>query len=293
MARYARFLTGYWRDPEIRPLSADARLLYAWSFSNEGCRVSGLYAMDLEVAFFETGLNGSRGLKAWQELLSHRKTDGAPLVEWDEKASVLWVRGRFKIESRTRPGKRPSSKIVLCAIRECFELPKTPLIERFRVKYAATLKGFRWGTDRVSARAEPRRNSSTSSTAKTRPIPKGGEGIAALEGEPGDSRGDGGPPGRSSGKRRHHQLDTSDRAIAEAQHRKAELAEAIRELPSAVAEPLLQSLRGCRVLGVYADSRRPVFRAPAATRAKLKHGLAHELGPQFAAKVIIESEGRV
>lgn len=298
MARYAKFLTGFWRDPEIAGLSAEARLLYIWTFANESCRVSGLYPLDLRSAFYETRLE-KRGAATWKELLAYRKSDGLPLIEYDPKTGVAWVRGRFKIESRCRPSRRPSIKIVVAAIRECLELPHNPLIPLFREKYQVVLKGFAWGMDRVSAVAKPRSSTSTSPSTIPKPKPRMRSSRDLVEDSP--KRHDRGPGTESrsrstsgskksgrGGKKEGSEIDASDVGRAEGQHRKVELyTHVFDELGRTNGAEILKAIEGCRVLGVYRDTRRPIFEATREHRDRLKVGLLQHFGPSYAAKVVV------
>lgn len=293
MARWAKFLTGFWRDPEVGGLSPEARLLYVWCFTNESCRVSGLYLVSPETAGSETRLE-NRGPAAWKELLAYRKSDGQPLVEYSPSSGVLWVRGKFKIETRTRSvNRKPSAKIILAALRELHELPSNPLEARFRKKYAKLLKGY--PRDRVSPRDQPRRSSSSS----TKPIPntKTG-GVASMVGssQPAHSTDPGArPPADGSrkpgrgGKRKASEIDSSEQGRAECQHRKVELYTRIYEdLGRHTGEKLLHALESARIVGVYQDTRRPVFEAERYVRDTIKAGLIEHYGPRFAAQVVVQ-----
>ena len=55
--------------------------------------------------------------------------------------------GKFKQETKTRPGVEPSTKTIAAAVREVHDLPHSPLHEAFRCKYKHLLKGHRWGID--------------------------------------------------------------------------------------------------------------------------------------------------
>lgn len=298
MARYAKFLSGFWRDPEVAGLSLEAKALYIWAFTNESCRVSGLYQLSLSVAFNETRLK-ARGPAAWREVLRYRKSDRQALVEYDQVSGVVWVRGRFKIETRCRLGRNPSGKILTAAIRECHELPKNPLVVRFRQKYAVILKGHPWGSDRVSTPGGPIRSTSTSSKRSRKPIPnpkKGGEpnaeGSAGVDGD----RGVGSRPSaagvgssRRGGKGKNNAVDESVDGVAEAQHRKVELyTRVFEELGREAGAEILAAIEGCRIVGVFHDSRRPIFEATRSHREILKAGLLEHFGPTFAAKVVVQ-----
>ena len=139
MGRYAKVKTFIWKDPDIRRLPYQQRYLYLWCFTNEACGISGMYALDLDVARFETGLKGRAFDGAWMGLL------GSGKVHYDPASSVVWVVGKFKQEmepSYRDPKRAPSTKTITGAVREIEELPSSPLVKAFCLKYRAFVEGL-------------------------------------------------------------------------------------------------------------------------------------------------------
>jgi len=84
-----------WGDPDFERLSADAKLLYLWSFTNPLCNMSGVYKVSELRMARDTNLPAARVSKALSELL-----EAGFLVYQD---SLLWVRSRVKYMRTTSP----------------------------------------------------------------------------------------------------------------------------------------------------------------------------------------------
>jgi hypothetical protein len=82
-----------WSDPEFVALTADAKLLYIWSFTNSSCGMAGIYKAPMGLAAYQTGLTERRVEKAAAELANAR------FMFWTD--GVIWVRARVK-HLRTR-----------------------------------------------------------------------------------------------------------------------------------------------------------------------------------------------
>lgn len=94
MSRREDVQTGIWSDPDFLDLSAEAKVVYLWSFTNPRCGMAGLYKVAGRIAQFETGLDPERFEAAMAEL------QAGGFVRFEK--SVLWVRSRLKhMRSRT------------------------------------------------------------------------------------------------------------------------------------------------------------------------------------------------
>jgi hypothetical protein len=77
-----------WGDPDFNSLSAAAKLVYLWSFTNPRCNMAGVYKVAATLVCAETGLTPRRVQVAFGEL------EGARMVYYD--GGALWVRARVK-----------------------------------------------------------------------------------------------------------------------------------------------------------------------------------------------------
>jgi len=95
MARTEDFNVGLWSDPEFEPLSADAALLYIWSWTNTHTNWAGLYTVGRGTIALQSKVPADRLDAALEELRS---------IGWlHYEDGVLWVRGRVKnIRSKSR-----------------------------------------------------------------------------------------------------------------------------------------------------------------------------------------------
>jgi hypothetical protein len=83
-----------WSDGDFVDLTADAKLLYFWSFTNPACGMAGLYKAPLGLASYQTGLTARRVDNATAELGNRE------FMYWVD--GVIWVRSRVKyLRSRT------------------------------------------------------------------------------------------------------------------------------------------------------------------------------------------------
>ena len=88
MSRHEDVHKGMWVEPPFSGLSASAKLLYLWSFTNSHCNMAGLYKIGVEPMQRETGLTPRAVDLALSELTE------AKLLYYVEH--VLWVRSRVK-----------------------------------------------------------------------------------------------------------------------------------------------------------------------------------------------------
>lgn len=112
-----------WDDPDFADLTAQAKLVYLWSFTNPRCNMAGLYKVPVRHIGGETGLTESRVEKALSELQARR------FVYFD--GSVLWVRARVK-HIRTR-----SELMARSVVNTLEQFGDHPFVEGFNAEYAS------------------------------------------------------------------------------------------------------------------------------------------------------------
>jgi hypothetical protein len=88
MPRREDFDNSLWSDPDFLALSADARYVYIWTWTNTRCGMAGIYKFAPSQAASETGISEARIRKALLELAEAR------FAYYEE--NVLWVRTRVK-----------------------------------------------------------------------------------------------------------------------------------------------------------------------------------------------------
>lgn len=287
VARYAKFLTSTWKDPDMRSLSPNAKIVYFWLFTNESCGISGLYRVDMETIRFETGLKKSLFERAWHEVVHSGK------VWFDKRTKTVWVVGKCKIEtavSGRSPTKRPSEKTVAGAVREILELEPSSLIDKFLQKYKTTLgelaesieqrqktMGHARGIEGVSKghtrgiQPHPIPTQPNNNPSQQQPIPSQPEEPALAHGGDSSSRGDPAddgpglshdPPGPPEPEPDGVLRDAG--AVTKA---RAYLGHLVRRLPKELSALALDALEP---VGVFADSRNVVLRAPPKAARKLR-----------------------
>ena len=86
---------GIWADPDFAGLSAQAKIVYLWSFTNPRCGMAGIYRVDAaRTAAFECSLEADEATAAIEELTTARFLFCAE--------GVLWVRSRLRyLRTRT------------------------------------------------------------------------------------------------------------------------------------------------------------------------------------------------
>lgn len=138
MSRNEDFNNGFWDEPDIEDLSANATLLYVWSWTNKRCGMAGMYKVS------HRGMTQSKvALEDVPDALAEL-ADGRFAFYED---SVLWVRSRVK-RLRTK-----SSQMAKSVARDVAELPvEHPLRQRFLAEYGDAS----WLRDALSGVSNPR-----------------------------------------------------------------------------------------------------------------------------------------
>lgn len=133
---YRTVETGAWDDPEVRPLSPQAKLLFFYLFTNRHTHVSGIYYLLPITAAAETGLP-LRTLDTLWDTLS-----GARLAWFDPQCTVIFVRSMLRHQGHGEKNER-------AAAAQLETLHNSFLISRFLKEYPTVT---RFVSDRVSDR---------------------------------------------------------------------------------------------------------------------------------------------
>jgi hypothetical protein len=88
VSRHEGIDNSIWADPTFEALTADAKLLYLWSFTNPACNMAGLYRVSTQRMHAETGLSSGKLERALAELRDRA------LAFYERQ--WLWVRTRVK-----------------------------------------------------------------------------------------------------------------------------------------------------------------------------------------------------
>ena len=78
------FNTKFWTDPFIRKLEPDAKLLYAYLWTNDHCNQAGLYEISLDIMAFDTKINENKLPDLLNLLL--------PKIMWYRELDIIWVK---------------------------------------------------------------------------------------------------------------------------------------------------------------------------------------------------------
>lgn len=97
------FDDSYWGDPFVQELNKDAKLLFAYLWTNKRCNSAGLYEITLKTMAFETGLE----LEALPKLLDIL----SPKVKWIKESNIIWVKNFLKHQ--------PHSPLFLKSVADC------------------------------------------------------------------------------------------------------------------------------------------------------------------------------
>lgn len=122
-----------WHRPAFRALTADARLLYFWTWTAPGRPLSGLGPASpraLERALGDA--DGADPLLRERVRVSLVELARKPLVLYDDDNEVLWVVGRVDHALR-------SPAMAVRMRREFDQCPPSPLKDRFVAAYGRTL----------------------------------------------------------------------------------------------------------------------------------------------------------
>jgi len=117
MATYRQIHTHIWDDPKVEEFSANAKLLFIYSFSNKHRNEAGIYVITIKKMAFETGLTLEQTEAAAKEIIESHRWE----YDWDNH--ILWVKNALKYQSVG--GK------TLIAIRKDINLISSPLVDQY------------------------------------------------------------------------------------------------------------------------------------------------------------------
>ena len=109
MARNEDFSNGFWDHPDIEPLSADATLLFIWSWTNPRCGMAGIY---------EVGRRAMMECKVPDERLD------ATLEELASYDKALYERGVLFVLKRTARVRTKSIQVAKSAVKDLLQVPE-------------------------------------------------------------------------------------------------------------------------------------------------------------------------
>ncbi len=97
------FDDGYWGDTFVQELNKDAKLLFAYLWTNKRCNSAGLYEITSKTMAFETGIEMDE-LPELLDILS-------PKVKWIKESNIVWVKNFLKHQ--------PLSPLFLKSVADC------------------------------------------------------------------------------------------------------------------------------------------------------------------------------
>jgi hypothetical protein len=122
VSRREDFDNGFWRDPDVYPLSPHAKLVYIWTWTNSHCNLAGLYEVHPAIIAGETRLTDKRVQQALEEI------QVAGLVAYDGR--LLWVKGRIgQIGSK-------NSNVGKAIGKDLARIGSHPFVDELRARYA-------------------------------------------------------------------------------------------------------------------------------------------------------------
>lgn len=166
MSRNEDIDNAIWSDPDFEDLSANATLLFLWSWTNPRCGMAGMYKVSHR-AMTESKVS----IDAMPATLTELAEAGFAFYE----AQVLWVRARVK---------RLRSKSPQMAIAVSKDVQKIPVEHPLRVRFMEMYASHSWlrealsiahrePTDNLSEKAVDKPNSHTLSQTSTEVLGKG------------------------------------------------------------------------------------------------------------------------
>ncbi len=127
MPSYKHFHCQIWGDKKFKKLSADAKLLFIYLFTNERVTLTGIYEPDLDIARIHCAVKDFD--KVFQEVIDSTN------IKWDNENEVIWIVNRFKYI----PTRSPK---VLVGVAEELNKINHPFVKLFIEKYKEVLAGY-------------------------------------------------------------------------------------------------------------------------------------------------------
>lgn len=132
------FDDSYWGDPFVQELNKDAKLLFAYLWTNKRCNSAGLYEITPKTIAFETGID-IESLPVLLEQLSKK-------VNWLKDENLIWVRNFLKHQ--------PKSPQFLKSVADCLSHISSNGVVREFLDYYGNLGvsiPYQYGMGRVSS----------------------------------------------------------------------------------------------------------------------------------------------
>lgn len=131
---YRTIESSIWNDKKFLALPAPGKLLFLYLITNPHTHVAGIYHLPPIYLLHETTLKPESLDRVWDTLSKHG------MAKRDTDEDLVWVCNMFRYQGR-------GVKNDQAAARQIKNLPKSPLIQEFLVKYPEVT---RWTADRVS-----------------------------------------------------------------------------------------------------------------------------------------------
>jgi len=131
------FDDSYWGDPFVQELNKDAKLLFAYLWTNKRCNSAGLYEITPKTIAFETGIE-IENLPMLIEQLEEK-------VKWLKDENIIWVRNFLKHQ--------PKSPQFLKSVAECLARTSSNGVVKEFLEYYGSLGvsiPYQYGMDKVS-----------------------------------------------------------------------------------------------------------------------------------------------
>lgn len=117
------FDDSFWGDPFVQNLDKDAKMLFAYLWTNKRCNSAGLYETTVKTIAFETGISENDIPELFKIL--------QPKVKWLPENNVVWVKNFLKHQ--------PISPLFLKSVESCLKtISANGLIKEF-LEYNASL----------------------------------------------------------------------------------------------------------------------------------------------------------
>jgi hypothetical protein len=115
-----------WRDPKVKALDCNGKLLWVYLLTNEHTHLSGLYYLPIPYIIHETGLT-DKGLRGGLEALEQSQ-----MVHYDHKIEAVWVR---KMLRRQRGVNAANKNAWTSIVNQLKSFKDSPLIPLFLNEY--------------------------------------------------------------------------------------------------------------------------------------------------------------
>jgi hypothetical protein len=110
------FDDSFWGDPFVQSLNKDAKMLFAYLWTNKRCNSAGLYETTIKTISFETGISENDIPELFKIL--------QPKVKWLPENNIVWVKNFLKHQ--------PQSPLFLKSVESCLKsISANGLIKEF------------------------------------------------------------------------------------------------------------------------------------------------------------------